>query len=66
MSKIYTLPITANAGYLKSQPRSVTVSELIEALQELDQDAQIVTIDSGNDRGAKFGSINLRELYESI
>jgi hypothetical protein len=64
MSKIYKLPITPNAGYSADQVKSVSVSELIELLQTLDQDAQIVTNNISNTYGACYGQFELSAFDE--
>lgn len=66
MSTIYTLPITANTGYSKDRtPAPITVADLIEVLQGLDQDGLIVTLDDGNTYGACFGTIHLNQFEDT-
>lgn len=53
--------ILANAGYGMDQVKGITLGELKELVDELfeqyDEDTEIITIDSGNVYGAKYGKI---------
>lgn len=55
------IEILSNAGYGMDQVKSITLGELKELVDELfeqyDEDTEIVTVDSGNTYGAKYGKI---------
>ena len=55
------IEILANAGYGMDQVSSITLGELKELVDELfeqyDENTEIVTVDSGNRYGAKYGKI---------
>ena len=62
MKKI-CISILANAGYSKEQVKGVTLRELIDFVNELleynDENTEVITINEGNYRGAKYGKIYL-------
>ena len=55
------IKIVANAGYGLDQVEGITIGELKNLVDELfeqyDEDTEIITIDSGNRYGAKYGKI---------
>lgn len=62
----YQLDIRANEGYGADQVRyTITVGELREMLDGLEDSDEVVTHDSNNPRGASFGSIS-RYLTEAV
>lgn len=61
----YQIDIQANEGYGADQIRyTITVGELREMLEGLNDEDEIVTRDLNNQRGASFGSIS-RYLTEA-
>ncbi len=55
----YQIDIQANEGYGADQIRyTITVGEMREMLEGLEDDDEIVTHDLNNPRGAKFGCIS--------
>lgn len=53
----YQISIRSNEGYGADQVRGITVGELMEILQDLNEDDEIVTHDLNNPRGASFGRL---------
>ena len=65
----YAFYIVGNQGYDYDQVRGITVGELIERLQELDEDDELFLKDTGNRYGANWHSFlyswdMFEEIYE--
>ena len=62
------IKILSNAGYGFDQVNSVTLGELRDFIEEMieyyDEETEVVTIDSGNKYGAKYGRLYLQEVSE--
>ena len=62
------IEILSNAGYGMDQVKSVTLGELRDFIEEMieyyDEDTEVITVDSGNKYGAKYGKLYLREVSE--
>lgn len=60
------LSILANAGYSANQVKGVTLGELRDFIEEMieyyDEDTEVITVDSGNVYGAKYGKLYLQGL----
>ena len=60
--------ILSNAGYGMDQVTGITLGELRDFIEEMieyyDEDAEIITVDSGNKYGAKYGKLYLEEISE--
>lgn len=52
----YAFYISGNQGYAPDQVQSITVRELIERLQELDENDELFLKDTGNRYGANWHS----------
>lgn len=67
---IIKLEISPRAGYDAQQVvenvKTFTVGELREMLADFDDDAMIVTYDSGNSLGAAWGVINADQWIEEV
>lgn len=64
------LEIRSNEGYNASQVterrHTMTVGELRKQLEDYDDDAEIVTYDLNNERGASWGLISAGQWLEEI
>lgn len=60
----YQLTIEPNQGYSPDQTTSITVGELKEMLDGLEDDAEICTYSPDNRHGAAYGGLTL-ELEEA-
>lgn len=55
----YQLTIEPNQGYSAEQVNSITVADLLDMLDGLDDDDEIITYDYQNRYGAKYGGLTL-------
>lgn len=62
------IKILSNAGYGMDQVTGITLGELRDFIEEMieyyDEDAEVITVDSGNKYGAKYGKLYLEEISE--
>lgn len=62
----YAFYIRGNQGYAHDQVQGMTVGELIERLQELDENDELYIKDTGNRYGARWHSFDEWGMFEEI